>query len=45
MDIDGRVIERWRHGDVRPEIVERSLESSMSAEVGGVIDVTSLFKN
>ena len=43
VDIDGRVIERWHSGDARPEIIERSLEWSLSAGVGGVIEIASLF--
>ena len=44
VDIDGRVIERWHSGDARPEIVEESLEWSLSAGVSGVIEVASLFE-
>ena len=44
VDIDGRVVERWRSGDERPEIVERSLEWSLSAGVAGVVEVASLFE-
>jgi len=43
VDIDGRVIERWHSGDARPEIIEQSLEWSLSAGVGGVIEIVSLF--
>jgi Uma2 family endonuclease len=44
VDIDGRVIERWHVGDERPEIADRSLEWSLSAGVGGVVEVASLFE-
>ena len=43
VDIDARVIERWHAGDARPQIVEGTLAWSLSAGVGGVVDIAALF--
>ncbi len=42
VDIDGRVIERWRAGDERPLIVDGTLAWSLSVGVGGAIAVMEL---
>ncbi len=44
VDIDARVVERWRRGDDRPEIVDAVLEWSLSVGVSGSIDLPELFK-
>lgn len=43
VDVDARLIERWRLGDERPEIVDRDLRWKLSVGVSGVIDVPELF--
>ena len=43
VDIDARVIERWKAGDERPEIIDSKLEWSIES-TSGVIDVPSLFE-
>jgi Uma2 family endonuclease len=43
VDIDARLIERWRPGDDRPEMVEHELRWELSVGSGGVVDVQSLF--
>jgi Uma2 family endonuclease len=43
VDIDARLIERWRQGDDRPEIVDQTLEWSLSAGVSGSVDLARLF--
>jgi len=44
VDIDARLIERWRVGDDRPEIVEDVLHWELSAGVSGSIEVPGLFE-
>lgn len=44
VDLDARLIERWRQGDERPEIVERELRWELSVGVSGVIVVSELFE-
>ena len=44
VDIDARVVERWRTGDQRPEIVDGTLEWYLSAGVTGSIDLPRLFE-
>ena len=43
VDINARIIERWRIGDERPEIIDSKLEWSIES-TSGVIDVPSLFE-
>ncbi len=43
VDVDARLIERWRQGDDRPEIVDGTLEWSLSTGVSGRIELPSLF--
>ena len=44
VDPDGRVIERWQQGDERPEIVDETLEWSLSLGVSGTINLAGLFE-
>lgn len=44
VDIDARLIERWRRGDMRPEVVDAVLEWTLSAAVRGTVDVPRLFR-
>lgn len=44
VDVDARVVERWRAGDVRPEIVEQKLDWELSVGVGGTIDLAVVFE-
>ena len=44
VDLDARLIERWRAGDERPEIVDGELKWSLSAGVAGSIDLPPLFE-
>jgi Uma2 family endonuclease len=43
VDIDARLIERWRPGDTRPEIAHTMLEWTLSAGAHGVVNVPDLF--
>ena len=43
VDIDARLVERWRQGDERPEIVDGRLQVQLSAGVSAVVDVPMLF--
>ena len=45
VDVDARLIERWRSGDGRPEIVEGELRWELRIGVSGVVDVPNLFKS
>ena len=44
VDVDARVVERRRAGDVRPEIVEQKLDWELSVGVAGTIDLPALFE-
>jgi Uma2 family endonuclease len=44
VDIDARLIERWRIGNERPEIVDGELRWELSVGVSGVADVAVLFE-
>jgi Uma2 family endonuclease len=44
VDLDARLVERWRPGDERPEIVHDSLAWSLQIGVSGTIDLPELFK-
>ena len=44
VDIDARLIERWRADDDRPEIVDGELHWELSIGVSGVVDVAMLFE-
>ncbi len=44
VDIDARMVERWRLGDVRPEIVEQELRWELSVGVTGTIDLAVMFE-
>lgn len=44
VDIDARLIERWRQGDERPEIVDGELQWELSVGVSGVIVISELFE-
>ena len=44
VDVDARMIERWRAGDTRPEIVEQELGWELSVGVAGTVDVPGLFE-
>ncbi len=43
VDIDGRVIERWRPDDERPEVCDRVLEWALAAGPSGSLDLKTLF--
>jgi Uma2 family endonuclease len=43
VDVDARMVERWRSGDVRPEIVDKELGWELSVGVGGTIDLAVMF--
>lgn len=43
VDIDARVVERWRQGDTRPEIVGEVLAWSLRIGASGSIDLAALF--
>ncbi len=44
VDVDARVVERWRAGDARPEIVEQKLDWELSVGVGGTIGLAVVFE-
>ncbi len=44
VDIDARLIERWRQGDERPQIVDGELQWELSVGVSGAIAVSELFE-
>ncbi len=44
VDVDARLVERWRPGDERPEIVHSMLEWSLSVGVEGKIDLPRIFE-
>jgi len=44
VDVDARMVERWRAGDARPEIVERDLGWELSVGVAGTIDLVAMFE-
>ena len=43
-DIDAKLIERWRTGDERPEIIDGELQWTLSVGLSGVLDVPKLFE-
>jgi Uma2 family endonuclease len=43
VDLDPRLIERWRRGDQRPEMVDDTLEWQLSTRAKGRIDLPKLF--
>jgi len=43
VDIDAHLIERWRRGDARPEMVDTVLEWSLSCGLSGAVNVAELF--
>ncbi len=43
VDLDARLVERWRRGDVRPEIVEDRLDWRIG-EAGGSLQLESVFR-
>lgn len=43
VDIDAYLIERWRRGDTRPEMVDTVLEWSLSCGASGAVNVAELF--
>jgi Uma2 family endonuclease len=43
VDTDARLVERWRAGEQRPEMVDTRLVWELSAGVSGAIDVGELF--
>lgn len=45
VDIDGKLVERWRAGDERPEIVDKELRWELSVGVAGTLDIARLFRN
>jgi Uma2 family endonuclease len=44
VDLDARLVERWRAGDERPEIVEGELAWALSVGASGAVSVPSLFE-
>jgi len=44
VDVDARMVERWRAGDVRPEIVDKELSWELSLGMGGIIDLAVMFE-
>jgi Uma2 family endonuclease len=44
VDLDARVIERWREGDERPEIVDGVLRFALDVGVAGSIDLARYFE-
>ncbi len=44
IDVDARLIERWRPRDERPEIIDGALQWELSIGLSGVVDVTKLFE-
>jgi Uma2 family endonuclease len=43
VDIDAQLIERWRPGDTRPEMVDGALHWALSIGVSGTIEVAKVF--
>ncbi|MGH7583405.1 MAG: Uma2 family endonuclease [Gemmatimonadales bacterium] len=43
VDLDARVVERWRHGDTRPEICDAELRFAFANGVAGSIDLPEYF--
>jgi Uma2 family endonuclease len=43
VDLDARLVERWRSGDERPEIVDGVLEWSLAGGASGSIELPRLF--
>ncbi len=43
VDSDSRIVERWRQGDERPEIVDGVLDWSLGAGASGSVDLPALF--
>ena len=43
VDLDARIIERWRQGDSRPEIVDGTLRFALDNGVTGSIDLAAYF--
>ena len=43
VDLDARILERWRPGDERPEIADGSFEVNLSGCAAGTIDLSALF--
>ena len=43
VDLDARLVERWKPGDERPEIVSGTLAWSLPGGAGGVIDLGGVF--
>lgn len=44
VDPDSRLVERWRPGDERPEIVTGALSWSLPGEAHGVVDLDDVFR-
>jgi Uma2 family endonuclease len=45
VDIDARLVERWRPGDERPEVVHGTLAWSLSPGASGSLDLPALFEH
>jgi Uma2 family endonuclease len=43
VDIDGGVVERWRPGDDRPEVLDREMSWAPAEGTPLVIDIVALF--
>lgn len=43
VDLDARLVERWRAGDERPEILDATLEWTLRAGASGSVDLAALF--
>lgn len=44
VDVDARLIERWRPRDERPQIIDGALRWELRIGLSGVLDVTKLFE-
>ena len=45
MDLDARLIERWRSDDVRPEIIDDRMEWTLVGGAGGRLEVDRFFRD
>ena len=43
MDLDARLIERWRPHDARPEVVDEELQFELPGGVRGALDLPAVF--
>jgi len=43
VDIDAQLIERWKQGDEKPEMLDSELQWSLGDGASGTVDITALF--